>query len=328
MQQADTQMPLQHSDTQMPLRVASIADVANGIRSFELVQPDGSELPAFTPGSHVKVQTPQGCLRKYSLCNDPAERARYVITVKREDSGQGGSLSMHRDVHVGDTLPTSLPDNAFALVENARSHLFIAGGIGITPIMSMVRSFGELPPAPWKLYYLTRHPEDAAFLDELTQPALRKNVVLHHSHGDPQQAFDLWPVLEKPNTGHIYCCGPRRLMEAVRDMSGHWPASRVHFESFKEGGGVQPDDKPFTVALGRSGKEFEVPVGKSILATMREHGVNAPSSCESGTCGTCRTALLEGEADHRDMVLMPEEMSSQIMICVSRAKSARLVIDR
>jgi phthalate 4,5-dioxygenase reductase component len=316
-----------HADTQMPLQVANLVDVAEGIRSFELVQADGSELPTFTAGSHVKVQTPNGSLRKYSLCNDPAERHLYVITVKREAAGQGGSLSMHEQLRVGDTLPTSVPDNAFPLVENARSYLFIAGGIGITPIMSMIRSFGELPPAPWKLYYLTRDPGKAAFVDELTQPALRKNVVVHHSHGDPAKAFDLWPILEKPGTGHIYCCGPRRLMEAVRDMTGHWSAGRVHFESFNEGGGVKPDDQPFTVALARSAREFEVGVGKSILGTLREHGLNAPSSCESGTCGTCRTVLLEGEADHRDMVLMPEEMESQIMICVSRAKSARLVID-
>ena len=316
-----------HLDTQMPLRVASVADVANGIRSFELVQPDGSELPPFTAGSHVKVRTPNGLVRKYSLCNDPAERHRYVITVKREDGGQGGSLSMHANLQAGDVLPTSVPDNAFPMVDKARSYLFIAGGIGITPIMSMIRCLRELPEAPWKLYYLTRHPHDAAFIEELTQPAWRKNVVVHHSHGDPGKAFDLWPVLEKPNTGHIYCCGPRRLMQAVRDMTGHWMASRVHFESFNEGGGVQPDDHPFTVSLARSAMEFEVPVGKSILSALREHGCSAPSSCESGTCGTCRTALLEGEAEHRDMVLMPEEMASQIMICVSRAKSARLVID-
>ena len=316
-----------HLDTQLPLRVAGIADVANGIRSFELVLPDGTELPPFTPGSHVKVQAPNGLVRKYSLCNDPTERHRYVISVKREDNGQGGSLSMHRELQVGDVLPTSVPDNAFALAENARAYLFIAGGIGITPILSMIRSFGQLPPAPWKLSYLTRHPQDAAFVDELTQPALRQNVVIHHSHGDPGKSFDLWPILEKPGTGHIYCCGPRRLMEAVRDMTGHWSANRVHFESFNEGGVAQPDDKPFTVALARSGQEFEVPVGKSILAALREHGCDAPSSCESGTCGTCRTVLLEGEADHRDMVLMPEEMASQVMICVSRARSARLVID-
>lgn len=314
-----------HADTQMPLRVDAITDVAEGIRSFELVQPDGSELPSFTPGSHVKVQTPSGELRKYSLCNDAAERHRYVITVKREDAGQGGSLSMHRALKVGDTLPTAVPDNAFPLVEKARSYVFIAGGIGITPILSMIRSFGELPPAPWKLFYLTRSAETTAFRDELK--ALGRNVVIHHDNGDPADAYDLWPALEKPNAGHVYCCGPKGLMESVRDMTGHWSPANVHFESFNEGGGVQPDDRPFTVKLAKSGTEFEVPVGKSILSTLREHGCNAASSCESGTCGTCRTALLEGEADHRDMVLLPEEMESQIMICVSRARSERLVID-
>ena len=316
-----------HADTQMPLRVAAITDVADGIRSFELVQPDGSDLPPFTPGSHVKVQTPSGELRKYSLCNDPAERHRYLIAVKREDGGQGGSRSMHAGLAVGDTLPTSVPDNAFPLVDKARSYIFIAGGIGITPIMAMIRSFGELPPAPWKLYYLSRSPETTAFLDELKDPALRRNVVVHHDHGNPDSSYDLWPALEKPNTGHVFCCGPRGLMESVRDMTGHWSPANVHFESFNEGGGVKPDDQPVRVKLAKSGGEFEVPVGKSILAALREHGCNTASSCESGTCGTCRTGLLEGEADHRDMVLLPEEMQSQIMICVSRARGERLVID-
>lgn len=314
-----------HADTQMPLRIARAYDVAEGIRSFELVQADGSELPPFTPGSHVKVQAPNGALRKYSLCNDPAERHRYVITVKRDDRGQGGSVSMHEEAREGDTLPTSLPDNAFPLVDNARSYLFIAGGIGITPILSMIRSFGDLPPAPWKLIYLTRSPETTAYLGELA--ALGRQVKVHHDHGDPGRSLDLWPALEKPNTGHVYCCGPRPLMESVRDMTGHWSPKNVHFESFNEGGGVKPDDQPFRVHLARSGKEFEVPVGKSILAALREHGCKAPSSCESGTCGTCRTGLLEGEADHRDMVLMPDEMGHQIMICVSRAKSPVLVLD-
>lgn len=314
-----------HADTQMPLRVAVITDVAEGIRSFELVQPDGTELPPFTPGSHVKVQTPSGALRKYSLCNDPAERDRYVITVKREDGGQGGSASMHRDLKVGDTLPASLPDNAFPLVEKARSYVFIAGGIGITPILSMIRSFGELPPAPWKLYYLTRSAETTAFREELK--AMGRNVVIHHSAGEPDSQYDLWPALERPNSAHVYCCGPKGLMESVRDMTGHWSPGNIHFESFNEGGGVKPDDRPFTVKLAKSGAEFVVPVGKSILAALREHGCDAASSCESGTCGTCRTGLVDGKADHRDMVLMPEEMETQIMICVSRARSERLVID-
>lgn len=318
-------IPETHADTQMPLRIARTYDVAEGIRSFELVQPDGSELPAFTPGSHVKVQAPNGALRKYSLCNDPADRQRYVISVKKDNAGQGGSVSMHEQVREGDTLPTSVPDNAFPLVDNAKGYIFIAGGIGITPILSMIRSFRELPPAPWKLFYLTRSPESTAFADELS--ALGRHVKIHHDHGDVSRSFDLWPALEKPNTGHVYCCGPKPLMESVRDMTGHWSPANIHFESFNEGGGVKADDKPFKVKLAKSQREFEVPVGKSILATLREHGCQASSSCESGTCGTCRTTLLEGEVDHRDMVLLPEEMETQIMICVSRAKTPSIVID-
>lgn len=314
-----------YADPQMLLRITAAHDVADGIRGFELVQPDGSELPVFTPGSHVKVQTPSGALRKYSLCNDPAERHRYVIAVKRDAGGRGGSISMHDSVREGDTLPTSIPENAFPLVSNAKAFLFIAGGIGITPILSMIRSFGDLPPSPWKLLYLSRSPESTAFADELR--SLGKHVTVHHDHGDPARSFDLWPALEKPGSAHIYCCGPRPLMESVRDMTGHWSPGKVHFESFNEGGGVKPDDKPFKVRLARSAREFEVPVGTSILKVLREQGGSAPSSCESGTCGTCRTTLLAGEADHRDMVLMPEEMATQIMICVSRAKSTELVLD-
>ena len=308
----------------MPLRIARVDEVAEGIRAFELVQADGSELPPFTPGSHVKVQVPSGALRKYSLCNNAAERQRYVITVKRDAGGQGGSISLCDDAREGDVLPTSLPDNAFALVDSPKGYLFIAGGIGITPILSMIRSFGELAP-PWRLYYLTRSPQTTAYLDELG--SLGKQVQIHHDHGDPARSFDLWLALEKPNSAHIYCCGPRPLMDAVRDMSGHWAPGNVHFESFDEGGGVRAADQPFKVRLARTGLSFEVPVGKSILAALREHGCNSPSSCESGTCGTCRTGLLSGQADHRDMVLMPEELTSQIMICVSRARSAELVLD-
>ena len=314
-----------HADTQMPLRIARVVDVAEGIRSFELVQADGSELPPFTPGSHVKVQVPSGALRKYSLCNCAAERQRYVITVKREAGGQGGSVSLCDDAREGDILPTSLPDNAFALVDSPKGYLFIAGGIGITPILSMIRSFGELPSAPWTLHYLTRSPQSTPYRDELA--ALGKQVRIHHDHGDPAHSVDLWPLLEKPNTAHTYCCGPRPLMDAVRDMTGHWSPANVHFESFVEGGGVLPDDRPFKVRLAKTGLAFEVPVGISILAALREHGCNTAASCESGTCGTCRTVLVAGTADHRDMVLMPEEMDTQIMICVSRAKSAELVLD-
>lgn len=311
----------------LPLRILKASDAARGIRSFELVHPNGDELPPFTAGAHIHVQVPSGLMRKYSLCNDPNERHRYVITVKREQDGKGGSRSLIDDTHEGDTLPTVAPENTFELVQTAAEYLFIAGGIGITPMMSMIRSFGELPPAPWKLYYLTRSPEDTAFLDELQAPELRSNVRIHHDNGDPAQSFDLWPLFERPSRAHVYCCGPRPLLEAVRDMSGHWSASNIHFESFLEGGETRAEDRPFTVRLASSGQTFEVPVGTSILEVLREAGLKVPFSCESGTCGTCRTGLISGKADHRDLVLMPEEMDSQIMICVSRAESDELVLD-
>lgn len=311
----------------MSLRVARAYDAAQEIRSFELVPADGEVLPPFTAGSHIEVRVPSGDTRKYSLCNDPNERHRYVISVKREAAGRGGSISMVDSVREGDVLNVSRPDNAFPLVDKAAGYLFIAGGIGITPIISMIRSFGELPPAPWRLFYLTRSPETTAFYDELSADHLRDRVKIHHDFGDPQKSFDLWPVLERPTRSHIYCCGPRGLMEGVRDMSGHWPHSNVHFESFNEGGAARADDVPFTVRLAKSGQTFEIPVGKSILSVVREAGVPVAYSCESGTCGTCKTRLMAGEADHRDMVLMPEEQADQIMICVSRARSSELVLD-
>jgi phthalate 4,5-dioxygenase reductase subunit len=320
-------MGMQAADTMMPLRIASATDAAEGIKSFELAHPDGSELPAFTPGSHVKVQVPNGAIRKYSLCNDPNDLSRYVITVKRDPNGLGGSVSLVDNAKAGDILPTSLPDNAFPLVETAASYIFIAGGIGITPIMSMIRSFGELPPAPWKLHYFTRSPGTTAFLEDLSAPELLGRVHIHHDYGDPAKSFDLWPLLERPTSAHIYCCGPQGLMDSVRDMSGHWPHANVHFESFNDGSKPRPDDRPFVVKLARSNKTFAVPVGKTILAALSEAGCKVASSCESGTCGTCRTGLIAGVADHRDMVLMPEEMESQIMVCVSRAQSDVLVLD-
>lgn len=311
----------------LPLRISSISDAAKGVRSFELIHPDGADLPPFSAGAHIQVRVPCGLWRKYSLCNDPGEGHRYVITVKREQDGKGGSISLIDDTHVGDTLPTAYPVNTFELVDTAAEYIFIAGGIGITPIMSMIRSFGELPPAPWKLYYLTRSPEQTAFLRELDAPHLRKHVTIHHDNGDATKAFDLWPVLERPTRAHIYCCGPRPLLDDVRDMTGHWPSANVHFESFLEGGGVHVEDRPFSVRLARSGKVFEVPIGRTILEVLREAGLDLASSCESGTCGTCKTRLISGDADHRDLVLMPEEMESQIMICVSRANSDELVLD-
>jgi phthalate 4,5-dioxygenase reductase subunit len=313
----------------MNLRVARAATIARNIRLLELRDPSGADLPAFAAGAHVGVTAPNGKRRRYSLCNDPAERWHFEIAVKRDAGGHGGSVSMADHVGEGDLLEVDAPRNAFELVPRAQSFLFIAGGIGITPIASMVRQLAREGTRRFRLYYCTRSPEETAFRDELSAEPFRSSVVIHHDGGDPARALDLWPLLEKPASAHVYCCGPRPLLEAVRDMTGHWPASAVHFESFVDAAAAQrPEDRAFTVVLARSGARIEVPPGRSILEAMRAGGHAAPSSCESGTCGTCRTALVSGDPDHRDMVLTEEERAGQIMICVSRARSAEIAIDR
>ena len=311
-----------------PLKVISIHDLADDIKAYEFADPEGADLAPFTPGAHVTVQVPNGSLRKYSLCNPPSERHRYVIAVKRDAQGRGGSRSMSDDCHAGDLVPVSLPDNAFPMTSSAPSYLFIAGGIGITPIRAMIAALEEAGKERWRLYYFTRNPETTAFLAEFSDSRYRGKVVIHHDHGDASRSFDLWPVLERFTGAHVYCCGPRGLMDSVRDMSGHWPQEYVHFESFVDGASLRSaDDKPFIVRLEKAGTTVSVPVGISILEALRESGHAVPASCESGSCGSCRTRLISGKADHRDFVLTPGERNSNIMVCVSRALCEELVLD-
>jgi phthalate 4,5-dioxygenase reductase subunit len=310
----------------MPLAVRRAEPIAEGIHLFELQRRDGGDLPRFTAGAHIAICVPNGPIRKYSLCNDPDERDRYCIAVKRETHENSGSNSLINETKAGDTLRVSAPHNNFALAKSPAGYTFIAGGIGITPIMSMIRHLANAGGPPFKLYYCTRSPQATAFRDELAAPPFKPKVVLHHDGGDPARCLDLWPILEKPK-GHVYCCGPRPMMQQVRDMTGHWSPSAVHFEAFTEPA-RKPDDRAFKVRLARSGNVVKVAAGVSILEALRAHGLDVPSSCESGTCGTCRTKLIAGEADHRDLVLSEDEHADNIMVCVSRAKSAELTIDR
>jgi len=311
-----------------PLRVARAEPLAEGIHLFEFRHPEGAPLAPFTAGAHVTVTAPNGSARKYSLCNDPGETDRYVIAVKRDPAGRGGSVSLVDGTRPGDLVEVSQPHNAFELTEKAPGYVFIAGGIGITPIMSMVRKLAAAG-ARFRLYYCTRSPEQTAFLEELRGAPFKGKVTIHHDHGDPAQALDLWALLEKPTRDHVYCCGPRPMLESVRDMTGHWSPSAIHMESFLDAGAsARPEDRAFTVVLAKSGDRVEVPPGISILEAMRAKGHEAPSSCESGTCGTCRTQLLQGQADHRDLVLMDHERDTQIMICVSRALTPEIAIER
>ncbi len=302
------------------LRVRRAEMVADGIRLFELTRDDGAALPEFTPGAHVKVKAPNGLVRRYSLSGNPDDRDFYQFAVKREAEGGGGSRALVDAVKLGDTLEVGTPRNDFALAPNAPSYIFIAGGIGITPFMSMARHLIATGGRPFRLYYLGRTPEAMAFRDELSAPAFKGRVLMHTDGGDLDQGYDLWPVLERPKGAHLYCCGPRGLMQSVRDMTGHWSSGAVHFEDFGTAKVSTAEDLAFTVRLANSGRVFTIPPGQSVLEVLREAGVEISYSCESGSCGTCICDVVSGEIEHRDMVLTEREQHSKFVACISRAK--------
>ena len=314
-------------EPRLKLNVVGKKEIANGIFEFELRDPAGQPLPAFTPGSHISVRTPAGLINKYSLSNSALETDRYVIAVKKDEQGRGGSVSMADDLAQGAQIDVSLPENAFELTNKRTDYIFIAGGIGITPIYSMIQYLLGTGVDTFKLYYLTRNAQSTAYRDELNTSTLQGRTVIHHDDGNLDNGYDLWPVLENPRNSQIYCCGPRFLMECVKDMTGHWPAGSVTFESFGTEAKQAKNNTPFAVTLQSSGKTIQVDEKTTILEALAKNGVIVPSSCESGTCGTCKTGLIAGDADHRDMVLDESEQHCKIMVCVSRAKSGDLVLD-
>lgn len=311
-----------------PLRVSRKVRIAKDIHWMELRPDGGAALASFAAGAHLPIRVPSGAMRQYSLCGSPEVTDSYAIAVKREAQGRGGSVSLVDGVSEGDVLMAGEPRNFFALSEKAKSFILVAGGIGVTPMMAMLHSLRAEGVRPFKLYYLTRDEESTAFAEELRAPDLAARVVIHHDHGDPARSLDLWSLFEKPSSGtHVYCCGPQGLMDAVRDMTGHWPDSAIHFESFGADTRPHADDQPFDIELARSGGTLHVEVGQTMLQVLHQNRVAVPSSCESGTCGSCKVGLLQGEADHRDQVLLPEERGDHVMVCVSRARGPKLVLD-
>lgn len=310
------------------LRVTRKVQIAKDIHLMELRSDDEAHLPPFTAGAHLPIRVPNGSMRQYSLCSSPEVTDSYTIAVKREAKGRGGSISLVDGVAEGSTILAGEPRNLFALTEKAKSFILVAGGIGITPMIAMAHALQSEGLRSFKLYYLTRDEESTAFAEELRSPDLTGRVVIHHDHGNPSQSLDLWSVFENPINGtHVYCCGPQGLMDSVRDMTGHWPDSAIHFESFGADTRPHADDQPFVIELARTGCTLHVEAGQTILQVLHQNKVAVPSSCESGTCGSCKVGLLQGEADHRDQVLMPEERGDHVMVCVSRARGPKLVLD-
>lgn len=321
--------PLAAEPSILTLRVRAVGREAEGISVFELVEPDGGTLPPFTAGAHVEVDVPGGMKRQYSLCNDPDERHRYVIAVLKEPAGRGGSKAMHETVRVGSLLSVSAPINRFALAgQEARFHLLLAGGIGITPLMAMIETL-ESQGARWKLHYCTRSPDTTAFRARLEPRIAAGTVALHHDGGDPSRGLDLRALLADYELGtHVYFCGPPGFMSAAEASTAAWPPHCVHFEYFT---GAESDpgreNLPFRIELKRSATVLEVPADRTIVDVLRDAGHEVETDCEDGYCGTCITRYLEGEPEHRDTVLSENERGRYVMICCARAKGPPLVLD-
>src|SRR5437763_4877325 len=258
----------------MQLRIRSITYLAEDINGYELVDPNGHDLPRFAAGAHIGVRLGdagrEGVWRDYSLWSDPAERRRYCIAVLREGEG---SRRLHDKIRVGDTVETSLPRNNFALAETAERHLLLAGGIGITPVMAMIAEL-KRRRADFVLHYCTRAPGKTAFRDELDLLAAMGKVVFHYDDGDPAKGLDIAALLREPQAGtHLYYCGPAGMMAAAKAASAHWPAENVHCEYFKGPAAAAParleDDRPFIVWLARGSGDYGVPEGERELDLLR-----------------------------------------------------------
>lgn len=312
------------------LKIDAIKDLTPAIRRFFLVAEGGGRLPPFQPGAHINIDTGKDVIRSYSLANDPIERTYYEIAVKREVEGAGASGWMHDALQVGSVIEATPPANNFTLDQGATDHLLVAGGIGVTPVLSMARQLMR-EGANFAFHYCAASAEDGAYVDEIAKE-FSDHAHFHFDGGDPAKGIDLSKVLaNKPDGAHLYVCGPSGLMDAVIE-SAHalgWSEDVIHFEFFTPKTIENAEgDKPFTVRIASTGQELEVPSGKSILEVLEENAIEVESGCKSGVCGSCKTALLGGAADHRDHVLNEGEQAKNraIMLCVSRALDGEVLI--
>lgn len=312
----------------MTLKVNAVRCEARDVLWLELRDPLGRQLPAFTAGAHLEVHLANGMVRHYSLCNDPAERDRYCLGVGLSRDSRGGSRHLHDQVRVGTALTVSSPRNNFPLELAASESVFVAGGIGITPILAMIRAC-IAARRPWRLFYCARNRQRCAFYEELRELGADRC----HFHFDDEQdgtRFDVSAMLRRvAPDAHLYTCGPEPLMKAMEAACADRAPDRVHFEWFTAAAVDTTTDQPFTIVLRNSGTRYEVPPGRSILEVLEDHDAGVPYSCREGLCATCRTTVLAGEVDHRDSVLSAAEKASnkEMMICVSRAKSAVLELE-
>jgi ferredoxin-NADP reductase len=317
--------PAAATTSTVALEVVAKTVVADDVATLTLASPDGARLRDWTPGAHVDLVLPNGTTRQYSLCGDRWDPFTYTVGVLREPAGRGGSAYVHDVLQPGHRVGVGGPRNNFPLVPADR-YLFVAGGIGITPLLPMVQQ-AELLGADWQLLYGGRRRASMAFLDRLAPYGDRVRVV-------PQDEFgllDLPAFLGEPRADtRVYCCGPGPLLDAIGAACAGWPPHSLRTERFVADQLAAPArESAFAVELARSGRSVEVPPGVSVLEAVTGAGVEVLSSCRQGTCGTCETTVLAGRPDHRDSLLDDDERAAGdcMYVCVSRSLDDRLVLD-
>jgi len=320
-------------DRTLTVRVTRIVRQTPEILAFELSHPWGRPLPAYSAGAHLDVHMPGGFSRQYSIARAPdseqGSAASYVIAVKREPASRGGSASMHERVREGDLLPVSAPRNTFPIQPQARRHLLLAGGIGMTPLLAMAQALAQ-QGADFEFCCFARSRAHLAFADALREARLAPHVRLHFDDAAADEKIDLRQLLSEPTAAtHLYVCGPAGFMQAVRSAAAHWPEDTIHSEYFAppEADAGSGNDSPFELVLARRGITVAVAADQTSVAALHDMGIDIPTSCEQGICGTCVVGCLEGEVEHRDFCLTSAERRHKLALCCSRAKSGPLVLD-
>lgn len=314
------------ADPRAALRVHRIEWAADGVLEIDLRDPTGAELPAFAAGAHVDLVLPNGLARSYSLANDPAERHRYVVGVGLDPASRGGSRWLHRDLRVGEMLLVEGPRNHFPLDESAAHTVLIAGGIGVTPIVAMASRLAALGRS-FEVRYAVRERSRAAFAERLAALAPRFDLHVDAEAGGPLDIAAI--VAAAPAEAHFYACGPLPMLAAFEAATAGLPPERVHVEYFKAKPVEAAATSAFEVEIAGTGRVFHVPADRSIVDVLEEAGVHTSASCHEGICGSCECRVVAGEPDHRDQVLTAAEKAAgkTMMICVSRSKGPRLVIE-
>jgi tetrachlorobenzoquinone reductase len=313
----------------MQLEVQAAEDVAEGVRKIELADRSGTPLPPFTAGAHIELSLGNGLTRSYSLVNGPSDASRYVVAVAKDPRSRGGSIFIHNALQAGDTVKVGLPRNNFPLVEAATHSVFIAGGIGITPIRCMMRRLDEIG-APWEALYCARSRQRAAFVDEIAAlPAFDEGRVQFHfddENGGPPELGRMF--LGRPEGTHFYGCGPEPMLKSYEAAGAAAPPRYVHLERFA-GIGAIATGGGFEVVLAKSKRTINIEAGETVLDALLQQGLDVDFSCMEGICGSCRVRVLEGELDHRDSFLNSAQKAAgdAMMICCSGSKGARLVLD-